>query len=55
MYDDGELNKTRVWKYDGSWRCTYYFPYGGLMDSDFDTWQDAMDFAWQMLEQRQWV
>ena len=54
-----QLRKTLVWKdvYTGrgSWNVTYYYPYSGILQVEFDTWQEAMDEAVKIEKWRQFI
>ncbi len=53
------INKTRVFKTiyanNPKWMVSYYYPYGGVMCADFETWQKAIDFAFKVEEDKQWI
>lgn len=53
-YNQKLMHPTKVYKYDGRWWCSYYMPYGGLMEGDHRTWREAFDDAFNAAAQARW-
>jgi hypothetical protein len=50
------IHRTSVRKRaDGAWWLSYTYPYGGPMEMDFDSWQEAMDAACAVESGRVWA
>lgn len=50
--------KTRVWKdryRQQNWFVTYHYPYSGLLEVDYPTWQEAMDEAERVEKWREFL
>ena len=52
----GQLWRTRVYQFaPGRWRVDYYMPYSGRLYVDYETWDEAMQEACQVEEQKLWT
>lgn len=47
--------RTKVYKYDGAWRLSYWVPFGGFLYGDFSTWEEAMADACLVESYKEWA